>query len=523
MKSNRLVLCSGLASILLLVSCTQNTDLMSSSNISASNMDSAVSDILSDTAESDSSTLSDITSDSVSSSKNSQAGSVLSEISSGSVSASSYDEGNISIDMTDDKAPTVVLKTRVIDIKKNEQIKPQTQALGLFTEMPPWLQLINGKVKAIISTAWCGLLDFNQGKNITSTEQIFDTDSKIYLTTGGIYNYGSFTGIVSDADKFPYWRRNYYGPFNTFIVKDKNGKEYLLGVMHGENKNERMNLGSKGIVEYNNTVFPSDKQYLPSEYDGEDENGIWRESSGTYFAFSGITVAPTDVNDGTDLQNGDKGPVIWPSAGYLDERGEQASQGVRHSSGFVTNDYLYIYYLDTSKNGYEAGRYPGLKVARSPLSSLGEPGSFRNYFAGKWEEKSLPANFDKTDRTMFYKQGGRGSVILTGSTIRFSVAKVKGTSYYLGVEETFTSKGLSIMLRASTDLANWGDPVTIYNAESSQYLEGALHYPIFYNKEFTSCIEIDKDEFYVGGIYGQGSPPKSWFQYVKLSINIIEN
>ncbi len=124
---------------------------------------------------------------------------------------------------------------------------------------------------------------------------------------------------------------------------------------------------------------------------------------------------------------------------------------------------------------------------------------------------------------MFYKQGGRGSVILTGSTIRFSVAKVKGTSYYLGVEETFTSKGLSIMLRASTDLANWGDPVTIYNAESSQYLEGALHYPIFYNKEFTSCIEIDKDEFYVGGIYGQGSPPKSYFQYVKLSINIIEN
>lgn len=514
---NKSILCLGLVSILLLASCANKNNNSSSSDLSNSN---AVSDISSGTAGLDSSTVSANSSDTVDSIQNSNKNN-SSVAQSSKNPISSYSEGNISIDMTNDKKPIVILKTRVIDIQNNKQLKPQTQALGLFTEMPPWIQMINGKVKAVISTAWCGMLDFNPGKNITSTEQIFNGSSKKLLTTGGIYNNGSPTGIVSDADNFPYWRRNYYGPFNTFTVKNKSGKEYLIGIMHGENKNERLKVGSN-IVEYKNTVFPSSRVYQSSEFDGEDANGVYHESSGTYFSFSGITVAPTDINDGADLQSGDKGPVIWPSGGYLDERGEQASQGARHSSGFATDEYLYIYYLDTTKNGYEAGRYPGLKVARSPITSLGEPGSFRNYFAGKWEEKSLPDNFDKNDRSMFSKKGGRGSVILTGSSIRFSVAKVKGTSYYIGVEETFTGKGLEIMLRASTDLANWGDPVTIKNAQTSKYLDGELHYPIFYNKDFTSCVEIDKDEFYVGGIYGQGSPPNSYMQYVKLSVDIVE-
>jgi hypothetical protein len=331
-------------------------------------------------------------------------------------------------------------------------------------------------------------------------------------------NFYNPTWKPADIANGLYWRRNYFGVFNTLPVKDASGKEHLVAIMHCENKNERFDINGKQIL-YDNTVYPAGRQYTPDQYDGADANGVYKESSSTYFAFTALASLPSSEINGKTLHDGDKGPVLWPSAGYLNGRDEQVSQGLRHPTGFVTNDYIYIYYLDTSIDSSEAGRSSGLKVARAPVSSMGQPGSFRNYFSGKWDEKSLPDNFNKNSREMFYKKGGRSSAIIPGGVIRFTVAKVKNTNYYLSVEETWTDAGLSIMLRASRDLVNWGDPVTIHNTASGKHTEGSLHYPIFYNKEFTSSLEIDKDEFYIGGMFGVGTPVH-YFQSVKLSVDI---
>ena len=417
---------------------------------------------------------------------------------------------------TEVEAPKVKLTTRVVNIQNNKNLHLEVEPM-FHMEMPPWIQTVNGVTKAFVATSWTGVVDLNSGKNFTSSSGIFNVGSRRLISSSSIYNFGNPTWNPKDIENLPYWRRNYYGVFNTLSVKDSSGKEHILGIMHGENKNEVYG----GTYYYDNTVYPPGTTYKkPDQYDGPDENGIWREYSPGYFAFTSLTdIQPSALKNGT-LNDGDMGPVLWPSAGYLSETNQQASQGIRHPTGFATNEHIYIYYLDTSK-GYEPGRTTGLKVARAPISSLGKPGSFRNYYNGKWEEKSLPDGFNKNSRDMFYKQGGRSTTIIPGGVIRFSVAKVKGTPYYLGVEETWTNDGLSIMLRASKDLANWGDPVTIANVASGVHAEGVLHYPIFYNKDFTSSVEIDMDEFYVGGTFGPGTPTR-YFQYVKLSVDIKE-
>ena len=54
---------------------------------------------------------------------------------------------------------------------------------------------------------------------------------------------------------------------------------------------------------------------------------------------------------------------------------------------------------------------------------------------------------------------GNSTQILRGSkSLRFSVSKIKGTDYYLGVEEYFTAwPAGGIRLRISKDLVNWSD------------------------------------------------------------------
>ncbi|MBE6903478.1 MAG: hypothetical protein E7480_02610 [Ruminococcaceae bacterium] len=466
-------------------------------------------------------TESDISSDSASKDESSSTPSSSKPSASSSKPSGDIGDDDIDINITYTNAPKVKLASRTIDIKNNEPIAAQVKQMGYYIEMPPYLQMVNGKVKAFLATSWTGMAEFNSGKTLKSTSNVFNTSSKKTMSSSSIVNFGQQTWKPETIANEPYWMRNYYGIFNTLTVKPAGKEEHLLAIMHCENKNERFDLGT-GPVYYNNTVFPLDKVYSQDEYDGAGPDGVYKESSGTYFAFTSMAVLPSkDVGTKT-FNDGDLGPVIWPSAGYLNSKGEQASQGLRHPTGFSDGEYVYIYYLDTSKTNSEAGRQAGLKVARSPISELGKPGSFKTYFSGKWEEDALPKNFDKNSRDMFYKKGGKSSIIINDQIVRFSVAKVKGTPYYLGVEEAWTSQGLSIMLRASRDLVTWGDPLTIYNVQSGKHTDGYLHYPVFYNKNFTSCVEIDKDEFYIGGTFGPGTPT-TYFQYVKLSVDISDN
>ena len=53
----------------------------------------------------------------------------------------------------------------------------------------------------------------------------------------------------------------------------------------------------------------------------------------------------------------------------------------------------------------------------------------------------------------------------------------------------------------------------------TNYNAGTLHYPVFYNKDFTSNTEVDPEEFYIMGTSGNnvGAPQTD---VVKFSIEI---
>lgn len=90
-------------------------------------------------------------------------------------------------------------------------------------------------------------------------------------------------------------------------------------------------------------------------------------------------------------------------------------------------------------------------------------------------------------------KGAKSTALFGESTIRFSVAKVSGTPYFLGVEEFInrTDNSLKYALRVSYDLVNWSDRYIIPGTRASDWNHGLLHFPIFFNKNGWTNTEID--------------------------------
>ena len=112
-------------------------------------------------------------------------------------------------------------------------------------------------------------------------------------------------------------------------------------------------------------------------------------------------------------------------------------------------------------------------------------------------------------------------VLKNDHQLRFSVAKVKGTKYFIGGRRILfamacgrytisTVRGFgSLGYRCRVGLTCVGLFIIM----------GTLHYPILYNQDFTTTDEIDLDNFYVVGVDGNniGKPAveyrKNQFKY----------
>jgi hypothetical protein len=217
----------------------------------------------------------------------------------------------------------------------------------------------------------------------------------------------------------------------------------------------------------------------------------------------------------------DMGPFIWPATGYFLPNGKGASYGCGNNTTIQADGYLYIFYKDQSY--YEAGvqmgagRLPGIKVARAPISDALNPFAWQTFYEdvnGIHWNPSLPAGFNKSNIQNFYSTPGpQGTALLESNRdyTRFAVAKVAGTNYYMGLgsypDPEHTKRWqddqgnwyspMVTTLKYSYDLLHWTGDREIYRAPN--YKMNKLSYPIFLSADGWTNTTIDGNNFYIIG------------------------
>mgnify|MGYP006290269857 CR=1 FL=1 len=361
-----------------------------------------------------------------------------------------------------------------------------------WPEAPPWLVTRDGWTKAYITTGWTWAAWLQPERSFLHDPDAFLLDSSYRVSAGVIHEQDRPPQDL--LNPLPYWRRNYYGVFSAHLLRgQENGGDYILALLHGENKNERVWPG----IYYDNTILPP-RRYQPEEYSGMDPvSGEYQDQWETYFAFTGLSWCPLSDSDGNRLMGYDQGPCLWPSAGYLRD-GTMVSRGLRHPSSIVHDGYLYVYYLEEFPGLDEPGRKPGIKLARALLKEATRPGSLRCWYDGGFRQPSLPQGFHRHNQDFLSVPGGRSEAIIPDYCLRFSVARLLGADSFLSVEQRIIGGDeYALFLRTSDDLVHWSQGVEVPDSRHP-WPEG-FHYPVFADLDFTSNTCIDPDGFYLVG------------------------
>lgn len=367
-----------------------------------------------------------------------------------------------------------------------------------YPEMPPCVVRYGATVKYLISTGWTVAANLAPGRSVARDKDAFNLAT--VRRTVACNRIEEDTPPAELLNPVTYWRRNYYGAFSAHVIERPEDKApCLVTINHGENKNEKWE--ALGLF-YPNTVLPA-RAWAKEQYSGWDAKGQYGDYWPAYFAFIGLSFCPLADNDGNRPMAYDQGPVLWPSTGYLDEKNNIVSCGLRHPSSIIHDGYLYIFYLEASHEKVPGeGRQAGIKLARAPLANLGRPGSFKCYFNGAFSEPALPAGFSRLERKFFSVPGGRSTALLPAEANRFSVARVKGTDWFVGVEEYQPTPGVFEMaLRLSKDLIHWSARAALPGTRAP-WGEG-YHYPNLLSKELDDNTLVDAEEFYIGASSSQ--------------------
>lgn len=323
------------------------------------------------------------------------------------------------------------------------------------------------------------------------------------LTTGNpVYNNPS--NLPTDT-----WNFTYNGVISAAVVSS-NGQKKVVAVMH----NEAQNAEFDGKL-YQQPFLDVSASKCAARY----VNGKYEACWDSFLGFVSIKTADYDNQTGwsdTALMN-DEGPVLWPSKPYIGTDGKRTGSGAYQTTMFVDGEYIYLFSQNHSKT-LAPGAWSCLTVSRSPISTFGKAGTWKNYYNGSFSVDSLPAGLTKDNfKDYLTVSGGPSDCINVGTPLThapyyFSVAKVKGTPYYIAAEEGSIAdpdnigqlKTWRIVLRVSKDLINWSDGYVFATANSS-WGEGKYAYPTFVDKTGKSTTEIDPDEFYIVGKHATAS------------------
>jgi len=393
-----------------------------------------------------------------------------------------------------------------LTIESNSDIQELdfTSTYDAITEIPPWM--INGVSGRgyFVTTAKSY---FCSNPNNLLIEPVVNDNCNLAAQGESIYSFQNQVEILYETA----WKRNYYGVYSTHLINNE-----IITINHAENKNEDY-FG----VKYQNTINADIS--VDDCYSGVHPGGTYSDCFEAYNGFLGMTWIPytSQTNYGLTGDFNDEGPIIWPSMGYLDSSGNKVSYGLRSPSSIIHDGYIYVYYLDTAYAGIQesAGKRSGIKVARAPVSSGGRPGSFMNYYAGSFNQPSLPSGFNKENIYDYLDEPGPLADVVLGDweSIRFSVAKISGTDYFLGVEVRYDASNSNlhgVYLRISKDLVQWSEPVLIDNTLAYEWYNQEMQYPIFIDEGALTNSEINPDNFYI-----LGTSTNSELNKIQLNIN----
>lgn len=308
------------------------------------------------------------------------------------------------------------------------------------------------------------------------------------------------------------WARNYHAVYSGHLLEKGSGEKLFIGFCHGENKNEvvaRSCAEATGAQRLHNTIQPNVPINCADSATwsgGKPYRDGWETYNGILSAVYGsLQKNPEPL---TDL-----GPIAWPSMAYITKDSVKTTAGLRHPSSILVGDSIFIFYIEAGVykglTPAEAGRQGGVKLIRVHKDSALAPQQYQTYFQATggpetWSP-SLPAGFTKETMLRFTAVKGPVSTDVlrddtrTADVVRFSVAKVQGAAYFLGVEEyhNWGSSAYYLALRTSTDLRHWSPRQIIYSAPSWE--ESLYHYPLFLDKAGNTNTEIDADDFYILG------------------------
>ena len=144
-----------------------------------------------------------------------------------------------------------------------------------------------------------------------------------------------------DAQKL-YWKKTYCGTFNVDVMPpDSRLEQWVFSINHCENKNERFDRPF-GTFYVHNSINRSDPAG-PETSSGPTPTG-YRDYQPGYFGFVSMSYAPVtaDTRWGTDLQQNDLGPILWPRSGFLTPDGKAKHTGYKnphpHPSSHIAED-----------------------------------------------------------------------------------------------------------------------------------------------------------------------------------------
>lgn len=387
-------------------------------------------------------------------------------------------------------------------------------------EVPPWI--IPGGLRSYFFVDGCDTYIWSSGNSLVH-DKTLDLDH----ANGPSLASGSYTHSPAFDHKKPLqnWKRNYYGIYSAQYIRHPEQGPVSLALLHGENKNM-----VSGRDLFQNTIQPN---VLIDRADHRTWSGgnPFLEGWNAYNAMISAAWTPNSAatNWGQQLFDHELGPIAWPSTAYTTKEGVKCTSGLKHPSSIIAGEFLYVFYADGGPFGsnipQEEGRQEGIKVVRVPVANALDPAAYQVYYktpAGQasWLP-SLPPGFTKETMLDYVSVQGSPSTdimndhIHQSQEIRFSVAKVRHTNYFIGVEEYIDvadHRKFKVALRFSEDLVTWTDRVLVV-AEAASWEKTQLNYPIFLDKEGWSNTEIDIDDFY---ILGTGITPGTYVNKVRL-------
>ncbi len=176
------------------------------------------------------------------------------------------------------------------------------------------------------------------------------------------------------------------------------------------------------------------------------------------------------------------GGVTWSRRGAIISSNDSKPQtapvaaGASLPGGIVSGDYVYVFYTYLpSPYAYD----DAIQVARSPVTSDGEPGTWKKYYNGSFSQPGL---------------GGRGTSIIPAGACTHVGQPWPGYSDYLKKYVlVFLCNQDSWAISTSADLVNWTQPYVFFEAPAPFYTKGHE------TDEYVTLVTPGKP----GGVIGQ--------------------